>query len=76
MARVSSVPLDSAVTLVSKSSASFGGGNYFRVAPAEKDVEDALELTGQKDLAEGKVPLFYYEDFTIDVDGKPTYNPL
>lgn len=29
-ARVSSVPLDSAITLVSKSTASFGGGNYFR----------------------------------------------
>ena len=29
-ARISSIPLDSAITLVSKSSASFGGGNYFR----------------------------------------------
>lgn len=29
-ARVSSIPLDSAITLVSKSTASFGGGNYFR----------------------------------------------
>mmetsp|Transcript_32488 Transcript_32488/g.92592 ORF Transcript_32488/g.92592 Transcript_32488/m.92592 type:complete len:340 (+) Transcript_32488:74-1093(+) len=69
MARISTVPLDSAVTLVSKSSASFGGGNYFRVAPSEQDVEDALALTGQEDLAEGKAPLFYYADFTIDVGG-------
>eukprot|EP00980_Cylindrotheca_fusiformis_P018799 scaffold6265_cov193-Cylindrotheca_fusiformis.AAC.19 len=29
-ARISSIPLDSAITLVSKSSASFGGGNFFR----------------------------------------------
>jgi hypothetical protein len=28
-------------------------------------VEDALAVTGEDDLAEGKVPLFYYEDFTI-----------
>ena len=70
MARISTVPLDSAVTLVSKSSASFGGGNYFRLAPSEQDIDDALALTGQDDLAEGKVPLFYYADFTIDVNGE------
>jgi hypothetical protein len=70
MARISTVPLDSAVTLVSKSSASFGGGNYFRLAPSEQDIDDALALTGQDDLAEGKVPLFYYADFTIEVDGE------
>lgn len=29
-ARISSIPLDSAITLVTKSTASFGGGNYFR----------------------------------------------
>lgn len=70
MARISTVPLDSAVTLATKSAASFGGGNYFRVAPSENDVEDALAITGQEDLAEGKVPLFYYADFTINVDDK------
>jgi hypothetical protein len=69
VARISTVPLVSAVTLASKSSASFSGGNYFRVAPSEQDVVDALALTGQDDLAEGKVPLFYYADFTVDVDG-------
>lgn len=69
-ARISSIPLDSAVTLVSKSASSYGGGNYFRIAPAENDVDDALAVTGQDDLAEGKVPLFYYADFSMDVDGK------
>jgi hypothetical protein len=29
-ARISSIPLDSAITLVIKSTSSFGGGNYFR----------------------------------------------
>ena len=70
MARISTVPLDSAVTLVSKSSASFGGGNYFRLAPSEQDIDDALALTGQDDLAEGKVPLFYCADFTMDMNGE------
>jgi hypothetical protein len=64
-ARVSTVPLDSAVTLVSKSGRRAGGGIYFKLAPAETDVTDALAITGDDDLAEGKVPLFYFEDFTI-----------
>jgi len=64
-ARISTVPLDYAVTLVSKSNQLVG--LYFKIAPAEEDVNDALELTGAKDLSEGKVPLFYYEDFTIDI---------
>lgn len=70
MARISTVPLDSAVTLATRSLSSFSGRNYFRVAPSEKDIEDALALTGQDDLAEGKVPLFYYADFVMDVDGE------
>lgn len=65
-ARISTVPLDFAVTLVSKSMVS---KNYFKVAPADEDVEDALELIGKSDLAEGKVPLFYMEDFKIDPTG-------
>eukprot|EP00531_Pseudo-nitzschia_arenysensis_P018728 CAMPEP_0116143616 /NCGR_PEP_ID=MMETSP0329-20121206/15549_1 /TAXON_ID=697910 /ORGANISM="Pseudo-nitzschia arenysensis, Strain B593" /LENGTH=338 /DNA_ID=CAMNT_0003638955 /DNA_START=73 /DNA_END=1089 /DNA_ORIENTATION=+ len=69
-ARVSTVPLDYAATLVIKSVRNSGGGVYFKVAPAEDDVDDALAVTGEKDLTEGKVPLFYYEDFTIDDDGK------
>jgi hypothetical protein len=68
-ARISTIPLDSAVTLVSRSTSSRGGGNYFRIAAAEGDVDDALAITGKDDLAEGKVPLFYYADFTIDTDG-------
>jgi hypothetical protein len=69
-ARVSTVPLDYAVTVVSKSMRMTGGGVYFKVAPAEDDIDDALAVTGDKDLSEGKVPLFYYEDFTIDDGGK------
>lgn len=66
-ARISSVPLDFAVTLASKSST----GAYFRVAPAEEDIDDALVVTGRTELAEGKVPLFYFADFTVvDKDGK------
>jgi hypothetical protein len=53
-----------ATTLVYKSSRA--KGIYFKVAPAEEDVEDALAVTGDDDLAEGKVPLFYYEDFKIN----------
>lgn len=69
-ARISSIPLDSAITLVSKSTASFGGGNYFKIAPSEEDVEDALKVTGKEDLAEGLTPLFYYEDFAFEIDGR------
>ncbi|KAL7566940.1 hypothetical protein ACA910_008661 [Epithemia clementina (nom. ined.)] len=61
-ARISSVPLDFAVALSTKSKR----GAYFQVAPSEKNIEAALELTGKDDLAEGKVPLFYMEDFKLD----------
>jgi hypothetical protein len=61
-ARISTVPLDFAVTVVAKS---LYTKSYFQVAPAFQDVEDALEITGKKDLAEGKVPLFYMENFTM-----------
>jgi hypothetical protein len=74
-ARISAIPLDSAVTLVSKSTRAVGGGVYFKVAPAEDDVEDALAATGEDDLPEGKVPLFYYEDFTVSKEGT-TKSPL
>lgn len=72
-ARISTVPLDFAVTLVAKS---IYTKNYFQVAPAEEDVEDALELTGKNDLAEGKVPLFYMEDFKIDTEAGAAQSPL
>jgi hypothetical protein len=68
-ARISTVPLDFAVTLATRSNAIRGGGTYFQVASAEEDIEDALELTGQDNLQEGKVPLFYDKDFTIEING-------
>jgi len=60
-ARISTVPLDFAVTLASRGKV---GGAYFRVAPAEDDVQDALSIdTTKTELKDGKVPLFYIEDF-------------
>jgi Tic22-like family len=62
-ARISTVPLDVAVTLSLKA----GNGNirnFFQVAPAASDILDALEVTGKDDLADGKVPLFYFANFT------------
>lgn len=67
-ARISTVPLDAAVTLATKSTGGPAGGNYFRIAASEQSIEDALSVTGKKDLPEGKIPLFYYKD----VDG---YDP-
>lgn len=74
-ARISTVPLDFAVTLVSKSRYT---KNYFQVAPSQDDVEDALAITGKKDLAEGKVPLFYMKDFLLEdpTDKSKTKSPL
>ncbi|CAB9527129.1 expressed unknown protein [Seminavis robusta] len=64
LARISTIPLDVAVTVVTKSQYT---KNYFQVAPAFDDIEDALQITGKSDLPEGKVPLFYMENFTIPV---------
>lgn len=72
-ARISTVPLDYAVTVIFKSQRE--KGVYFKMAPAEDDVEDALAVTGDEDLAEGKVPLFYYEDFKI-LQGEEQKSPL
>jgi hypothetical protein len=70
-ARISTVSLDIAATLVTKSMYApvKGGRNYFQVAPSEIDIANALSITGKEDLAEGKVPLFYYEDFTVETKG-------
>ena len=67
-ARISTVPLDFAVTLVTRSSSGGTkvGNNYFQVAPSTKDIDDALVATNKTSLAEGKVPLFYYENFATD----------
>jgi len=62
-ARISTVPLDFAVTTAAKSMYT---KSYFQVAPAVDDVDDALAITKTQDLAEGKVPLFYIKDFTIE----------
>ncbi len=68
-ARISTIPLDVAVTLVTKSTK----GNIFLLAPAASDIEQALELTGLEDLDEGKVPLFYLKDFTNSEGKSPLY---
>lgn len=47
--------------------------NYFQIAPAESDIDDALSITGKKSLAEGKVPLFYMKDFTTPNGKSPLY---
>lgn len=75
-ARISTVPLDYAITVVSKSMRTTGKGVYFKMAPAEDDIDDALAVTGDADLAEGKVPLFYYEDFKISMDEGNGNSPL
>ena len=68
-ARITSVPLDLAVSLCSKGKLA---GAYFRLAPSESDIEKALEIDGSDDLPEGKVPLFYVEDFAIGAN-EPLY---
>mmetsp|Transcript_12408 Transcript_12408/g.35508 ORF Transcript_12408/g.35508 Transcript_12408/m.35508 type:complete len:415 (-) Transcript_12408:30-1274(-) len=67
-ARISTVPLDFAVTLATKSGRQRGGSVYFRVSPPQETADDALAIdskSGKTELAEGKVPLFYFEDFKI-----------
>lgn len=62
-ARISTVPLDFAVTLANKGKL---GGAYFRIAPSEDDIEDALSIDkSSDDLSEGKVPLFYLDNFEL-----------
>lgn len=77
-ARISTIPLDFATTLVSKTTFGGGGtrragGNYFQVAPSQQDVSDALAITGKDDLTEGKVPVFYFEDFELSNGEQPLY---
>jgi len=68
-ATISTVPLDFAVTLANRGKI---GGAYFKLAPEEEDINDALIVDSMvNDLAEGKVPLFYFEEFQIpDSKGK------
>lgn len=63
-ARITVVPLDTAVSLALRTDKA---RNHFQVAASATDIQDAMDATGQEDLAEGKVPLFYYSDFEISV---------
>jgi hypothetical protein len=66
-ARISTVPLDFSVSLASRGKVA---GSFFRIAPAEDDIKDALDIeTTISDLAEGKVPLFYIDEFELSKDG-------
>eukprot|EP00560_Eucampia_antarctica_P005082 CAMPEP_0197841164 /NCGR_PEP_ID=MMETSP1437-20131217/46021_1 /TAXON_ID=49252 ORGANISM="Eucampia antarctica, Strain CCMP1452" /NCGR_SAMPLE_ID=MMETSP1437 /ASSEMBLY_ACC=CAM_ASM_001096 /LENGTH=157 /DNA_ID=CAMNT_0043450875 /DNA_START=435 /DNA_END=904 /DNA_ORIENTATION=- len=70
-ARISTVPLDFAIILANKGKL---GGAYFKIAPAENDIKDALEVDKSvDDLSEGKVPLFYFDKFELSSSsGKST----
>jgi hypothetical protein len=61
-ARITVVPLDTAVSLALRTDKA---RNYFQVAASASNLQDAMDATKQEDLAEGKVPLFYYSDFEI-----------
>lgn len=71
-ARISTVPMDTALSISLQSS---GGAlrSYFQVAATEADIEDALAVTGKDDLAEGKVPLFYYSEFQDSRGNSPLF---
>jgi Tic22-like family len=69
-ARISTIPLDVAATLVTKSLSS---RTHFQIAPSESDIAAALNITGKASLAEGKVPLFYYEDWKDANNQSPLY---
>lgn len=73
-ARVSSIGLDLAVSLSIKASGKRTGA-YFFVQSPEDDVQDALALSkdDKKELAEGKVPLFYMEDLKINKTESPVF---
>ena len=71
-ARITTVPLDLAVTLSSKGKLA---GAYFRLAPNESDIVDALETDKTDDLPEGRVPLFYIEEMKIN-EGNEMISPL
>lgn len=71
-ARITTVSLDLAVTLSSKGKLA---GAYFKIAPNESDIEDALEADKTDDLPEGRVPLFYIEEMKIN-GGDDMISPL
>lgn len=71
-AKITTVPLDVAVSLTADTVARTAK-NYFKIAPSAADIEDALDLSGKSDLAEGKVPLFYVEEFRSPSGKQPLY---
>jgi len=71
-ARISTVPLDVAVLLARKTRYKSSGGIYFKLAPAETDIYDALATTGRGDLPEGQVPLFYFEELVLSPRTSPS----
>ena len=71
---ISSVPSDFAEELAKRGK--FGGA-YFFVAPADEDVQEGLALNPEvRELGEGKVPLFYIEDFTVEEKSLPSSIPI
>ena len=71
-ATITTVPLDVAVSLTANTVAQTAK-NYFKLAPSADDIEDALELSGKDDLEEGKVPLFYVDEFRSPNGLQPLY---
>jgi len=67
-ARISVIPLDTAVTLASVASSNKGSGVHFQVAPSRQDIEDAMEVERIENLPEGKVPIFYFEQFDVPLN--------
>jgi hypothetical protein len=74
-ARISTVPLDTAITLATRTISSTSS-NYFQVAASGAAIEEALRIIGKDDLAENIVPLFYYKNFTISHDDGNKQAPL
>lgn len=71
-ARISTVPLDFAMTLETKSTK----GSYFVVSSADEDLDDAISIESKfENLDEGRnIPLFYFANFKKDNDSKfPMY---
>ena len=64
-ATITPLSLDAAVELSLKGKASTGGVN-FKLAPAQEDLDKAIELTNLKNgLPEGKVPLFFSDKLKV-----------
>lgn len=69
-AQIVSVGLEFATTLAASGKKT---GSFFYITPNEQDEKDALNLTQQEELKEGKVPLFYIEDMALEKGEIPVY---